>query len=76
MKRKIKFLITVNSYYPKRHSGYQLIFPMGGEQEYHEFEFETDDDKPSREDFDIAYKELRKIMGIVSYHIWYWWWIK
>jgi hypothetical protein len=74
MKRRIKFLITVGSYFPEKRFDYELVFPVGGEQELIDIEFKTDNDKPSMDDLDIAYKELRKTMGVVSYHIWYWWW--
>ena len=73
MKRKIKFLITVNSYFPKRHSDYQLIFPIGGEQEYHEFEFEPTGKESI---LDEAFAILREKMGNEIYHVWYWWWIE
>ena len=74
MKRRIKFLVTVGSYFPEKRSHEPFVFPIGGEQELVNIEFETKNDKPSRDDFDIACKELRKTMRIKSYHIWYWWW--
>jgi len=73
MKKKINFIITVGSYFPKRHSDYQHIFPVGGEQETHTFEFETD--KPENA-MDDAFKTLATHMGNTGYHIWYWSWIE
>ena len=76
MKRKIRFLITVGSYFPEKgydQDAFLPILPVGGEFKCLEFEFETD--KPENS-FDNAIKELRKRMEGDSFHYWYWWWIE
>jgi len=74
MKRKIKFLITVGSYYPDtRDTVDKIVFPTGGEPEIRLIEFEVDSPKNAMDD---AFRELSEDMGSTPYHIWYWWWLE
>ena len=72
MKKKIRFLITVGSYFPEKQYEQHIVLPVGGHLENIEFEFETDE---SGNAMNNAFDELDKRM-IDMYHIWYWWWIE
>ena len=73
MERKIRFDLTIGSYWPeKRTNPVELVFPTGGERQLKDVVFETDNVTP----LDDAIDALEKEIGDQSYHIWYWYWIE
>ena len=74
IKRKIRFEITVNSYWPSRIDNRPSlpVLREDGYIQYRIIEFETDTLENSMLN---AEKALKEEMGSTLYHIWYWTWL-